>query len=236
MKINIVLPVYNEEAILKKSALAVQNFCRQNLPDYDCLITIADNASTDQTEQIGHELGQISGINYLRLPQKGRGRALKLAWTSTEANIHVYMDIDLATDLSALPILIKTIEQGVDLAIGSRLLPQSQLKRSLIRQITSLTYCYLVRFYLGLKIRDYQCGFKAINQRLVKELLPQVKDNEFFFDTELIARAIAGGYVVKEIPVNWSEFRQRNRQSTVKIYDTAKKYLLNLRWLKKELK
>ena len=59
MKINIVLPVYNEEAILKKSALAVQNFCRQNLPDYDCLITIADNASTDQTEQIGHELGQI---------------------------------------------------------------------------------------------------------------------------------------------------------------------------------
>ena len=66
--------------------------------------------------------------------------------------------------------------------------------------------------------------------------MPQVKDNEFFFDTELIARAIAGGYVVKEIPVNWSEFRQRNRQSTVKIYDTAKKYLLNLRWLKKELK
>jgi len=234
MKINIVLPVYNEGAILKQSTLAVRDFCRRNLPDYDCLITIADNASTDQTEQIGRELAQMPGINYLHLTQKGRGRALKQAWTSTPADIHVYMDIDLATDLLALPILIKTIKQGADMAIGSRLLPESKLQRSLLRQITSLTYCYLTRFYLGLKIRDYQCGFKAISERAALTLLPQVKNNEFFFDTELIARAIKNGFKVKEIPVNWSEFRQQGRQSTVNILDTAKKYLRNLRQLKKD--
>jgi glycosyltransferase involved in cell wall biosynthesis len=230
MKVCVALPVYNEEEQLASSVEKVLKVCRENYKDFEILI--ADNASTDRTLEIAKELAKrYKEVRYIHLPQKGRGRALKTAWQSTDADIMCYMDIDLSTDLRHLKELTKAIEDGYDVAFGSRHEKQSELKRSLKRDILSRGYVFLVKFFLKTKYNDYQCGFKAVNKRIVKELLPKIKDNEWFFDTELIVKADKYGYKLKEIPVKWVE----DKGSTVNIKKTVINYIKNIFRLRREL-
>ncbi|MFH8080300.1 MAG: glycosyltransferase family 2 protein [Candidatus Aenigmatarchaeota archaeon] len=231
MKVCVTLPVYNEEEQLESSVKKVLEICERNYKDFEILI--ADNASTDRTLEIAKRLSKTyEKVKYIHLPQKGRGRALKAAWQHTDADIMCYMDIDLSTDLKHLKELTDAIEQGYDVAFGSRHSEGSILKRSLKRDILSKGYVFLVKMFLGTKYNDYQCGFKAVNRKIVKELIPKIKDNEWFFDTELIVKADKYGYKLKEIPVKWIE----DKGSTVNIKKTVVNYIRNIFRLRRELK
>ncbi|MEM5799628.1 MAG: glycosyltransferase family 2 protein [Candidatus Aenigmatarchaeota archaeon] len=231
MKVCVTLPVYNEEEQLAKSTEKVLQVCRKNYKDFEILI--ADNASTDRTLEIAKELAKkYKEVKYIHLPQKGRGRALKAAWQSADADIMCYMDIDLSTDLKHLKQLTDAIEEGNDVAFGSRHKEESELQRSFKRDVLSKGYVFLVKLFLGTPYNDYQCGFKAVNRRIVKELIPRIEDNEWFFDTELIVKAHKFGYKLKEIPVKWSE----DKGSTVNIRKTVVNYIKNIFRLRKELK
>jgi glycosyltransferase involved in cell wall biosynthesis len=216
-RIKVVLPVYNEEKELKPHALKVKKFLEENLGNYLWKIIIVDNASTDKTPKIGQELGRRPTISYLRLEEKGRGRAVKRAWGAAGADIFVYMDIDLSTDLGCLPLLIKAIEDGFDIAIGSRLLPSSKVTdRTLKRELLSRGYNFLIKILFGVHFSDAQCGFKAVNKRVVDELLPRVLDNEWFFDSELLIMGENLGFKIYEEPVIWRD----NPGSTVRLLPT----------------
>lgn len=231
MKVCVTLPVYNEEEQLASSVEKVLKVCRENYKDFEILI--ADNASTDRTLDIAKELSKkYEEVKYIHLPQKGRGRALKAAWQSTDADIMCYMDIDLSTDLKHLKELTRAIEEGYDVAFGSRHRKESELKRCLKREILSRGYVFLVKLFLKTKYSDYQCGFKAVNKKIVRELLPKIKDNEWFFDTELIVKADKYGYRLKEIPVKWIE----DKGSTVNIKKTVINYIKNIFRLRREFK
>lgn len=236
-KLCIVLPVYNEELILEKNTNILCDFLRRNIKD-KCEILIIDNGSLDNTAKIAKRLSRkySKEIKYLCIRKKGRGRALKVAWSNTQADIFGYMDIDLATNLEALPNLINSIKEGHDIAIGSRLLKNSQVKRSLLRTTTSRAYNLFLRKYLGVKFKDAQCGFKAVNQKVVKEILPKVKDNSWFFDTEMLTLAEKEGYKIKEIPVEWVEKRVSNRKSKVNLILVSLDYLKSVSNLKRRLK
>lgn len=223
-KILIVLPTYNEENILKENALKVYNFCREKIFEYDWQILIADNGSTDKTVTIAQELNQkIPQIIYFHLEKAGRGRALKKAWSEYEADIYVYMDIDLATDLKYLEFLIKAVDkEGCDLATGSRLKRGAEVERSIGREISSRIYNLILKiFFPSYSIKDSQCGFKAISQKIKEQILPKVKNSGWFFDTELLIYSFYRGYRIKEIPVNWKEERFVKRKSTVKFFQTV---------------
>jgi hypothetical protein len=128
------------------------------------------------------------------------------------------MDVDLSTDLAFLrPLIGSILEGGYDLATGSRLLPESKTKRSLRRGITSVVYNWTVKLALGTHFSDAQCGFKALSRAAVQRLVPQVQDESWFFDTELMALAEKQGFRIKDIPVVWSE----DDDSRVKIIQTA---------------
>ena len=132
------------------------------------------------------------------------------------------MDIDLATDLNHLPQLIRSIiQEGYDLTIGSRLQKESKTERSFLREFISRFYNLLLKIFFGLKIKDYQCGFKAVNQKIVEKIVPLIKNNNWFFDTELIILSHKNNYKIKEIPVKWVEKRDKKRKSKVKIIKTA---------------
>ncbi len=237
-KVDIVIPCLNEEKVLEKSIMSLKDFLRDNFKDKSYVITIADNGSTDSTLEIAKRLSKTyPDVRAIRLSKKGRGRALKKAWSMSDADIVSYMDVDLSTNLEAFPPLIKAIaNQGYHLGTGTRLTKESNTKRSFKREIISRTYNRMVKLILNTKYSDAQCGFKAIDKKVFEELLPHLKDNAWFFDTELLTFAEKKGYKIYEVPVTWIE----DNDSRVKIIDTAIKYtrdLLKLRMrLRKNLK
>lgn len=233
-KIEIDLPVYNEESCLEKSIGKLIDFLKSADLLNNCRIVIIDNASTDKTPQISKELkNKYSAVDYLRIEQKGRGLALKKAWKKSEADIVSYMDIDLSTNLSYFPELIRVVaSQECDIATGSRMLKNSIVKRSLKREVISRIYIFCLKYFLNVSFDDAQCGFKALNRKVIDNILPQIIDQEWFFDSELLFRCQKANYKIKEIPIEWIE----DKNSKVKIIATAINYLISLIRLRKEFK
>ena len=217
--VEIVIPVLNEERLLRHSVLRLARFVSEQLPRIDVRITIADSDSQDATAQIGEALArELRGVGYLRLPARGRGRALRAAWTASEAEVLAYMDVDLSTDLAALPPLLAPLLDGrADVAIGSRLSPGAQVTRSRRRELISRTYNALLGALLHAGFSDAQCGFKAVRRDALTELLALIEDDCWFFDTELLYLAQRNRMVIHEVPVRWVE----DPDSRVKLVSTA---------------
>lgn len=216
--IDIAIPVYNEESDLEASVRALHAHVRTRLP-WPTRLTIVDNASNDATPVIGSRLqSELDGVRFMRLDDKGRGRALRAAWLASDADIVAYMDVDLSTDLTALRQLIEPLLAGrADVVIGSRLLVGARVTRSIKRESISRCYNLLLRSVLHLRVRDAQCGFKAVRAGVARELLPAVRDEGWFFDTELLFLAQRAGWRTLEIPVTWVE----DTDSRVRIASTA---------------
>jgi glycosyltransferase involved in cell wall biosynthesis len=224
--VEVVIPIYNEEKELAESIRKLRSFLGKNLSKYRWHITIADNASTDASLTIAKKLSKkFSHVGVLHLSQKGRGRAVKKAWTTSHADILVYMDVDLSTDLKNLPSLIASLHNGHDIAIGSRLLPKSKVMgRTLRREILSRGYNILIKFFFFSRFSDAQCGFKAITRRVADQLLPHIVDNAWFFDSELLIVGEKLGFKIYEEPVFWVD----NPGSTVRVLKTVSGDLLGL--------
>lgn len=234
MKILVVLPVYNEEIILEKNTLHLFDFLKNNLTD-NWQILIADNGSTDLTSTIAKNLinRYPEKISYFYIPEKGRGGALRRAWLDFSADIYSYMDSDLATDLIFFPRLIDAVKNGYDVATGSRLLEESETERSLARDIPSKVFNFLLKKILNFKIKDSQCGFKALSRRAAQDLIPKIQDNHWFFDTELLFLAQKNNYKIAELPIRWTEKKNRQRKSKVKVIRTALDYIKEILRLRK---
>ena len=219
--VDLVVPVYNEESGLAASieTLLAADTGRAT----ELTIIIADNASTDSTPVIGAALAAAHpNVEYVRLDQKGRGRALSQVWQASDADVVAYTDVDLATDIRVLDPMVEIIRSGLaDVAIASRLLPGLAISRGIKREIISRCYNRLLRLSLGVGFSDAQCGFKALSAKAAKELLPQVEDSEWFFDTELLARAEWAGYRIHEFGTDWTD----DPDSSVDVVDTAWKDL-----------
>lgn len=205
MRVQVTLPVYNEERDLPVNAVKLHDFLKENLTD-DWHILIVDNASTDGTRAEGERLSrEYERIRYLRLEEKGRGVALKEAWSRGGADTYSFMDIDLSTDIKHFPALIEAVKEGYDIATGSRYATGAHTTRSLKRRIISRTYLMLLWLLTGYRFTDTQCGFKAVTQEIVDTVLPDVKATQWFIDTELLVLARNRGYKVKDVPVEWVE-------------------------------
>jgi putative flippase GtrA len=204
--LDVVVPVYNEERDLELSVRRLSGYLAAHFP-YSYRITVADNASTDGTPGIAARLAaQDPRIRVLRLEEKGRGRALARGWSTSEAAVLAYCDVDLATDLAALlPLVAPLISGHSDLAIGTRLAGQSRVVRGPKRELISRAYNLLLRRTLAARFTDAQCGFKAIRADVAHDLLPLVKDTGWFFDTELLVLAQNIGLRIHEIPVDWTD-------------------------------
>lgn len=201
--LDIVIPVFNEERTLVQSVETVREHLH-TLP-YESRVTIADNASTDATSLLAHQLAhRYPDVGVVSLTAKGRGRALKQAWSRSDADVLVYMDVDLSTDLNALlPLVAPLLSGHSDLAIGSRLARSARTTRGPKRELISRTYNVMLRGALRARFSDAQCGFKAIRRDVAAHLLPLIEDDEWFFDTELLIVAERAGLRIHEVPVDW---------------------------------
>ena len=204
LALEIVVPVFNEESVLEKSITELANYLElEMLTSWQ--ITIADNASTDNTRRIASRLAEtMPNVAYRRLEVKGRGHALRDAWSASEAEVLAYLDVDLSTDLAALPPLVAPLLSGhSDISIGTRLGQSSRVSRGPKREFISRSYNFLLKRTMQVRFSDAQCGFKAIRADVARALLPHIEDNGWFFDTELLIIAERSGLRIHEIPVDW---------------------------------
>ena len=230
--IDIVVPVLNEEKILQKSIMTLDEYMAKHLP-YRYQITIADNGSQDKTLEIAKNLAEKhQSVQVVSLAERGRGRALKQVWQNSPADILAYMDVDLSTSLDDfLPMIQPLVAGEAGVAIGSRLTKDSKTTRGLKREFISRCYNRIIRWTSGTKFSDAQCGFKAIRRDVATKFLPKIKDNEWFFDTELLIKTERAGVPIHEQPVTWIE----DTDSRVKIVKTAVDDLKGLYRVNKEL-
>lgn len=217
--VEVVVPVYNEEAGIEASIRRLHAYLTDEFP-LPWLITVADNASTDRTWPIACRLAyELDGVQGVHLEAKGRGRALRAAWAASPAPVVAYMDVDLSTDLDALlPLVAPLVSGHSDAAIGTRLAPGSRIVRGPRREAISRTYNLLLRATLHNGFSDAQCGFKAVRADVACALLPLVEDQGWFFDTELLVLAEANGLRIHEVPVDWVD----DPDSRVDVVSTAR--------------
>lgn len=225
-RVDIVIPVYYGNSYELKYSINKQlDFFKNNLKGYDWQITIANNGIKEEyILNIVKELKNKKRINYIYTKTQGRGFGLKNAWLNSNADILTYMDVDLSTNLKYINPLIEEIENGNDIVTGSRYIEGSSIKRIISRLVLSKLYNILFTgLLLGAEFKDAQCGFKALNKKTMNEIIPQIKDNNWFFDTELLYIAQKKGYKIKEIPIEWIE----NKKSGVKLFETSIDFIKN---------
>jgi len=202
-EVTVVLPAYNEVGTLRRAVEETADFLGGMGREFEILI--AEDGSTDGTAELARSIADSSpnvrcvcGTRRL-----GRGRALTEAFRQSSGSVLVYMDVDLATEVRFLRPLIEAITSGNDIATGSRMLPQSDVSRSLKRKILSLFYNSIVRLLLGSRVSDHQCGFKAFSRDALFKVLDEVHAKHWFWDTEILVIGARMGLSVKEIPVTW---------------------------------
>jgi len=212
MKVSIFVPVYNEEKIIEKNMVLIDQECKDHLDDYE--LFIVDDGSTMQTVTIGKWLDKkYPNITYLRFDNgPSRRENVGKAFKQAKGDIIMFVDVDLATGVHSIFQLVEEIvTNGYDIAIGSRY-KGTIVKRKLSRKIISITYNKFMQLYFGSKIEDHQCGIKAFRKDVIFDVMDKVGYDQtfnrgWFWDVELLLWAQKKGYKIVESPMNW-EYRE----------------------------
>jgi glycosyltransferase involved in cell wall biosynthesis len=234
IRVNITIPVYNEERCLFKSIEKLIKYLKRAKFPYNYEIIIADNASVDNTPREARKLEKrYSHVKYFRIEKKGRGLALRTVWSKVNADVMSYMDVDLSTDLKHIrPLIESIIIDKNDLSIGNRLAKDSNvIDRTLKREILSRTYNMILKAVFWYGITDYQCGFKAVDKKYFMKIKDKIVDNKWFFDTELILLTAFNKRKIKQVSVKWVD----DYDSRVKLGSTIKEYLTAIIRVKKSM-
>jgi glycosyltransferase involved in cell wall biosynthesis len=223
--VTVIIPVFNDLRSLEIAIPRSIELLSRITNGFELII--AEDGSTDGSAELVRQYEQRdTRIHLLHSDERlGRGKALNRAIYESKGNIVCYYDVDLATDMQHLRELICAIREGADIATGSRLMPGSDSMRTGGREIASRSYNFLVRFFLGSRIYDHQCGFKAFNKEHILPILPAIRSNHWFWDTEFLVRTQRNGARIREFPVRW----RAGKGTTVKIKDVFEMGLSILR-------
>jgi len=204
----VTLPARNEGGRLATAVERVDGLLQEM--GYPYTLLIAEDGSTDNTFKVAQGLAStFPNVQVIHHDTKlGRGRALRNAWLSNSADVYVFMDADLATDLSFFPKLVDLMQaNALDFVTGSRYSFGSKLERPMLRKTFSIGYNSVIRTVFHTGITDHQCGFKAFSRKAIKEVLPLTHENGWAWDTEVIVYMATMGYKMAELPVDWKEMK-----------------------------
>lgn len=202
---SIVIPAYNESARLRATLEKVLGYVRSQA--WDAEVIVVNDGSRDNTADIVREFMQNNpALRLLENPgNRGKGYSVRHGMLNTRGRIVLFSDADLSSPIEEAPKLFEALEEGADIAIGSRWLrAEMQTQRQpLHRQLFGRIFNLLLRLTLGLQFKDTQCGFKAFKQPAAQAIFPLQKIERWGFDPEILFLARKLGYTVKEVPVRW---------------------------------
>lgn len=228
--LNILFPVYNEERRLEHGIRETHSYLLKE--DIRYILTIVDNASTDQTEEIAQSLcKEISEhVRYIRIQEKGVGAAFRAGIAANQCDIVGYMDVDLSTDIRHIPQMYKIFQadDAVDMVNASRWNKKSDTSgRKFYRNITSIGLVCLLKLVFGMRASDAICGFKFFRKETAVALVIEAGNSTkgWFYLIELLLRAERNGLKVEELPVRWVD---DSKNSTVQTFTLIREYLAQI--------
>ena len=205
MELAVVYPVYNEVEILEDTAQRTIEFLKETEINSFKTVFVTDG-STDGTQEEADRLEkEIPEVKHLRFDRRlGKGLAFEKAFNEIDAEKFIYSDADLSTELKHIEDAVNYLENGHDIAAGSRRMDKG-LDRGFRREVPSIVFNELVRKGLGSRIRDHQCGFKALNAEAVEDVFREVGSDHWFWDAEMLVKAQRKGKDIREFSVDWEE-------------------------------
>jgi dolichyl-phosphate beta-glucosyltransferase len=203
--LSIVIPAYNERDRLPRTALETIRWCHVHDLAYE--IIIVDDGSTDDTLAIAELLEHHDrNVRTLACPHRGKGAAVRMGMLNAHGRFVLFMDADGATPLAEIPRLLRALQAGHDVAIGSRVAQvpgEVTVETPVHRRIIGRTFAFLVNVLAVKGIADTQCGFKMFRHAVIKPIFGRQRLDGFAFDVELLFIARHAGIPVVEVPVNW---------------------------------
>lgn len=234
VKFEIAIPVLNEEETLSQQITMLVRFIKSLPQQNDIIVSIADNGSTDKTPQIGSKLSEeYACVSYVRVGERGVGRALKAVWDNSTADTVGYMDLDFSTPLSNIPRMIEMFaDSSVNVVSASRYLKDSSVTgRSFVRGLSSHGLNILLRLMLNVKFSDAMAGFKFLRRSLYSQLRDNgLNGDGWFFNAEILIRSEWLGTRVDQLAVHWVD----SPGSKVKLAATIRYYLQEIAKLRLE--
>lgn len=205
MYLSIVIPAYNEENRIGESLRKINDYLKTQNYEYE--IIVVDDGSKDRTVEILMEYSnKISHLKILNNNHnQGKGYSVKKGIFKSKGDIILFTDADLSTPIEEIDKLLGCFNKGYHIAIGSRALPDSDIKiySAWYRQLMGKTFNKIIRLVLNLDYYDTQCGFKCFQRAAALEVFESLQLNGFSFDVEALYIAKQRGLKVKEVPVCW---------------------------------
>ena len=204
--VTIVIPAFNESVCLGRTLDRILDFIYREA--WPAEIIVVDDGSTDETAELVQTYAQRNpSVRLLSNPgNRGKGYSVRNGILHANGEFILFTDADLSSPIEEAPKLFRALEDGSDIAIGSRWVrPELQTQRqSMARQILGRLFNGFLRLFLGLKFNDTQCGFKALRQPAAKAVFPLQKIEGWGFDPEILFLAQKMGFSIAEVPVVWA--------------------------------
>lgn len=230
---SVIIPAYNEEMVLAQAVERVATLLA-DVEDFE--IVIVEDGCTDYTPIVASELRTLyPNVHHIHSRVRlGKGRAVAEGIRAARGRVIVLMDADMATDPAELLRFISLVGRGdADIVIGSRYHEASRTRRSALRLAYSRAYNAAARVLLGSRVRDHQCGFKVFDGDAMRSVLPFVRSERFFWDTEVLAMAQWLGYRVREVPITWREgtaSKVRLFRTPIEMFSALLRLAITRRW------
>jgi dolichyl-phosphate beta-glucosyltransferase len=207
LDLSIVIPAYNEDRRLPKTLDSIFAFLQAR--PFQAEIIVVDDGSSDRTTEIVTACRQkYPGLRLLsNTGNRGKGFSVRHGMLEARGAIALFTDADLSTPIEEADKLLAAVrDEGYDAAIGSRAVDRSliEVHQSVIREQAGIFFNRLVRWIMGIKFSDTQCGFKAFRMEPARIIFEQQRVERFGFDPEILFLAKRNGLRVAEVPVRWS--------------------------------
>src|SRR6266508_6430575 len=231
-EISIIVPAYNEDALIINTLDGLQSYMRTRSENYE--IIVVDDGSQDNTVALILDWQRACNVELKLLinpVNMGKGFSVRRGVMESNGKYLIFIDADLPYELMAIDGFMNALKNGYDLAVGSRVLPDSQVRGvSPLRYIAGQVFSWLERFVLATRLADTQCGFKAFTSSAAKEIFRRLTIPGFGFDVELFFVARKLKYRIQPVAVQMID---RHRSSRVRLFSDSLEMFLNLftvRW------
>ena len=230
--ISVIIPAYNEEALIVSTLDCLQAYLAARPESYE--IIVVDDGSRDRTAKSIQQWQKdtLANLHLLVNPDNlGKGFSIRRAVLESQGQFIVFTDADLPYELDAIEGFLQALREGCDLAVGSRVLPGSEVRGvPLLRYVAGQVFSWMVQAVLFRGLPDTQCGFKSFRAEAAREIFRRLTIGGFGFDVEMLFIARKRKYAIRPIPVHMIEHRQRSRVRLV--VDSIRMFtnLFTVRW------
>ena len=232
--LSVVIPAYNEEARLPATLERIASFLETR--PYPWEILVVDDGSRDKTPEVVRDFGRDRPVRLLASDHQVKGGAVRQGMLDAAGEAILMTDADLCTPIEAVEALLRAVEEGYDVAIGSRAVPGSVLtvRQPAYRELLGRGGNLLIQGLLLPGLHDTQCGFKLFRRHAAREVFRRSVMSGVSFDIEVLYLARRLGYRIKELPIHWSH-QPGSKMRLIRDYGGTLRDLLTIRRLHRDL-